>query len=337
MYRHLLVPTDGSELSANAIAQDVTLAATIGAKVTFFNARSDFAATEEGALERTVAPDAFIEHAAGAAAGVLAKAEEQARRSGVEFASIARTSDRPYEAIIDVAEAEGCDLIFMASHGRRGIRGLMLGSQTQKVLAHARIPVLVSAVESNLPATEMSTALGILRDEHLSLAAVIHALEHLVRQARSGERADFRVLHGLVGYVQRFPGTLHHPKEERYLFDRLQRRTDQADEIIADLKAHHVREKDMVASLAACLAAWETGDGPNAFGDNLDHLAAAIWEHMHAEEKLIVPIAVKHLQQDDWAEIARAFGENGDPMFGRDTDEGFKKLFARILTLVRQE
>ncbi len=96
------------------------------------------------------------------------------------------TSDRPYEAILGAAEARGCDLIFIASHGRRGIKGLMLGSETQKLLQHTTIPVLVSAVESNLPAAEIRAPLAVIRDEHRSLAAVIHGLEYVVRQARDG-------------------------------------------------------------------------------------------------------------------------------------------------------
>jgi nucleotide-binding universal stress UspA family protein/hemerythrin-like domain-containing protein len=337
MYRHLLVPTDGSPLAANAVEQAVLFAASIGARITFFHARADYAATSDGAVERAISPGTFAQHAAGPAAGVLAKAEEQALRAGVEFDSIVRTSDRPYEAIIDAAEAAKCDLIFMASHGRRGIRGLMLGSQTQKVLAHARIPVLVAAIESNLPPTEMSIAMGILRDEHLSLAAVIHALEHLVRQARAGIAVDFQVLHGLVEYIRRFPGSLHHPKEERYLFDRLQQRTTEGSDIIAELKSQHAREKELVARLAAALSAWQAGGDAAAFGAAADRLAEAIWEHMRIEEKIVLPIAVRYLAPEDWTAMAKAFGENGDPMFGREQDEDFKDLFAQVLTLIRQE
>ena len=91
-----------------------------------------------------MAPATFNEHMAGEARAILAKAEVVAREAGVPHDSFAMTSDRPHEAILDVAEERGCDLIFIASHGRRGIKGLMLGSQTQKVLQHATIPVLVS-------------------------------------------------------------------------------------------------------------------------------------------------------------------------------------------------
>ena len=66
-----------------------------------------------------------------------------ARDAGVAYDSLVVTSDRPHEAILDAAEARGCDLIFMASHGRRGISGFLLGSETNKVLTHSKVPVLV--------------------------------------------------------------------------------------------------------------------------------------------------------------------------------------------------
>ncbi len=92
---------------------------------------------------------------AGEARAILAKAEVVARVAGVPYESAVMTSDRPHEAILHAAESRGCDLIFIASHGRRGIKGLMLGSQTQKLLQHATIPVLVSAIQSNLPEEHM--------------------------------------------------------------------------------------------------------------------------------------------------------------------------------------
>ena len=73
----------------------------------------------------------------------LGEVQAQCAATGVECATIAATSDVPYEAIIEAAEKSGCDLIFMASHGRRGISGFLLGSETNKVLTHSKVPVLV--------------------------------------------------------------------------------------------------------------------------------------------------------------------------------------------------
>ncbi|HKE40948.1 MAG TPA: universal stress protein, partial [Casimicrobiaceae bacterium] len=143
MYRHLMVPLDDSALSAETVNQAVQLARTLNAKVTFFHAQSDYGASSVGALERVMSPAAFNENMAGEARAILAKAEVVARAVGVAYDSAVTTSDRPHEAILRTAEARGCDLIFMASHGRRGVKGLMLGSETQKVLQHTTIPVLV--------------------------------------------------------------------------------------------------------------------------------------------------------------------------------------------------
>src|SRR5688572_22803085 len=111
MYRHLLVPIDDSALSVETVRQAVTFAGALGARVTFFHANADYAATSDGALERVMSPAAFNEHVAGDARGLLAKAEAVARAAKVAHTSASVTSDRPYAAILDAAELNGCDLI----------------------------------------------------------------------------------------------------------------------------------------------------------------------------------------------------------------------------------
>src|SRR5690348_13630822 len=136
MYRHLLVPLDDSPLAVQTVRDAVGFARALGAKLTFFHAQEDYGASSVGALQRVLAPADFNEHVAGEARAILSKAEVVAREAGVPFTSVAVISNRPYEAILNAAEAQRCDLIFIASHGRRGIKALMLGSQTQKVLQH---------------------------------------------------------------------------------------------------------------------------------------------------------------------------------------------------------
>ena len=125
MYRHLLVPVDDSSLATHLVRKGVELARALGAKVTFFHAQEEYGATSVAALERVLAPMAFNEHIAGEARAILAKAEVVAREMGVLYDSLAVTSNRPYEAILQAAEARGCDLIFIASHGRRGVKGIL--------------------------------------------------------------------------------------------------------------------------------------------------------------------------------------------------------------------
>lgn len=145
MFKQILVPTDGSQLSADTVKRAIAFAKEAGAKVTFFFAKPDYpvAFYGEGALIDPTTPEKFAEMADEQAREILTGHEALAREEGVECNSISAISDIPYEAIIAAAEESGADLIFMASHGRRGISGLLLGSETQKVLTHSKIPVLV--------------------------------------------------------------------------------------------------------------------------------------------------------------------------------------------------
>ena len=336
MYRHILVPIDDSQLSIDMVQQAVALARELRAKVTFFHAQSDYAASSLGALERVMSPAAFNEQVAGEARALLAKAEVVARSAGVEHESLSLTSDRPHEAILGAAESRGCDLVFMASHGRRGIRGLMLGSQTQKVLQHASIPVLVAAVETNIASAACDAPLAIIRDEHRSLAAVIHGLEYIVREARaSGQPPSFPLLHAIVRYVRAFPEALHHPKEDAYLFPRLRARTSECDATLDELEAQHEEGAQLVDSLERSVHGYEADPphGFDAFADSVARFATSQMEHMGLEMKVVIPAARKHLTDEDWAAIAAAFGDNGDPRFSVDADEEYRHLFARIINL----
>jgi nucleotide-binding universal stress UspA family protein len=143
MFKHLLLPTDGSSLSEAAVRMGVRFAKSINAKVTGFHAMPKFRVFtyRTGMLEDT--RDEFARDSRVHAQKYIAMVEQAARDLGVACDTIYATSDRPYEAIIQVAEEKGCDLIMMASHGRSGMEGLLLGSETHKVLTHCRIPVLV--------------------------------------------------------------------------------------------------------------------------------------------------------------------------------------------------
>ena len=145
MFKHILIPTDGSELSRATAKRGVVFAKEIGAQVTVFFAKPEYpiAYFGEGALIDPTTPEKFAELAEQQAAEYLGEVAKQCADAGVECATISATSDVPYEAIIEAAEKSGCDLIFMASHGRRGISGFLLGSETNKVLTHSKVPVLV--------------------------------------------------------------------------------------------------------------------------------------------------------------------------------------------------
>ena len=145
MFKNILVPTDGSPLSTDTVKRAVNFAKEIGAKLTFFFAKPDYpvAFYGEGALIDPTTPEKFEKMAEQQAQEILAAANQEAKALGVTCELRSSTGDIPYEAIIAAAKKDGCDLIFMASHGRRGFSGLLLGSETQKVLTHSKIPVLV--------------------------------------------------------------------------------------------------------------------------------------------------------------------------------------------------
>ncbi len=147
MFQHILLPTDGSELSDKAVKQAIELAKALGARITAVHIVDKFhlRIPDEGfpPPEIPVLKERFDEIEAARAKTILGPIKEAAKVAGIECDVATATSDTPYEMIIDQATRFKCDLIVMASHGRRGLQGILLGSETQKVLTHSKIPVLV--------------------------------------------------------------------------------------------------------------------------------------------------------------------------------------------------
>lgn len=145
MFKHILIPTDGSELSEKAAESGVQLAQRLGAVVTGFHAYRRTFTVYYGELawvdERLDAK--LRENAEAAGAKYLDRLQMLAENARVEFRRALVEHDSPWRSIIDVAQDRNCDLIAMAAHGRRGLAALVLGSETNKVLTHSRIPVLV--------------------------------------------------------------------------------------------------------------------------------------------------------------------------------------------------
>jgi nucleotide-binding universal stress UspA family protein len=143
MYKRILIPTDGSEASQRAILAAVDFARETGAEVVGLTVTPEFhvLSTDSQMLEDT--PEQFAAASASRAARLLADIENAARDAGVACRTEHAVEDDPWAAIVAAAERLGCDLIAMASHGRHGLKGLLLGSETQKVLVHSTLPVLV--------------------------------------------------------------------------------------------------------------------------------------------------------------------------------------------------
>jgi len=146
MYSHMLIATDGSELADKAVAHGVALAHRLGARVTVLTVSEVWPSIDMGPMSHHADQaliDEFEKAATRSALAILAKAGEAAKAAGVPFDGVHVPAKRPAEAIVETARSEGCDLIVMASHGRRGLRRVLLGSQTVEALSASEVPVLV--------------------------------------------------------------------------------------------------------------------------------------------------------------------------------------------------
>lgn len=143
VYKHILIPTDGSDLSARAAAHGVELAKRVNARVAGLSVIAPWKEVAHSIEAFAVSQEQYERNAEAYAARSLLVLSDAARSAGVSCSVVQIKHPRPWRAIIDTAQSMRCDLILMASHGRRGIDAMIVGSETQKVLMHSTIPVLV--------------------------------------------------------------------------------------------------------------------------------------------------------------------------------------------------
>ena len=143
MFKNILIPTDGSDLANAAVDQGVLFAKEIGAKITAMTVTEPFHLLSVAPSQLEYTPIEYKKHAEASAAKVLGIVLAAAKSAGVSCETLHVEHEHVYQAIIDAASARRCDLILMASHGRRGVSAVVLGSETVKVLTHSKIPVLV--------------------------------------------------------------------------------------------------------------------------------------------------------------------------------------------------
>ena len=181
----------------------------------------------------------------------------------------------------------------------------------------------------------MTRALSIIRDEHRTIAAVLQGLRYLVDEAGAGRMApDFDLIDAMLRYIEDFPDRLHHPKEDQYLFARLEARAAQAKPLIDSLRAEHEKSAHLVRDLERSLLMFEDAapEGAREFLDAVNAYAEFHWKHMRREETELLPLAERHLTPEDWRAIDEAFDSNRDPIAGiRERD--FEALFTRIVSL----
>ena len=182
----------------------------------------------------------------------------------------------------------------------------------------------------------MHAAIRLIRDEHRSISAVLRAAQFLVDKALStGTAPDFELLHAMLYYLREFPEQRHHPKEDRVLFAQIRSRTREADAAIAELREEHKRGDEMLRVLEMALDHWQAGatDGARQFAEVLSGYTRFHHAHMEKEETRVLPAAERALSNEDWHEIYSAFESHRDPMFGKDTANEFRDLFAKIIRL----
>lgn len=145
MYKHILIPTDGSATADKAVEAGIAFAREAGARVTLFTAVPEYEVPNEAAVmaRQIVSIDEHDRRSAKSARDVLDPAARRARAAGVDCDTDFAQSNRPSEAIVAAAAGHGCDAIFMSSHGRMGLSRLWHGSETEEVLTHSTIPTLV--------------------------------------------------------------------------------------------------------------------------------------------------------------------------------------------------
>ena len=143
MFKHILIATDGSELAQKAVTQGLELAKGLGAQVTVINVTEPWAAVAPGEVAMAFPIHEYEESVATNAARILSAVDTQAKAQGVTCATLHVKDQFPAEGIIETAGQRGCDVIVMASHGRRGLMRFLLCSQAIKVLTNSTIPVLV--------------------------------------------------------------------------------------------------------------------------------------------------------------------------------------------------
>jgi nucleotide-binding universal stress UspA family protein/hemerythrin-like domain-containing protein len=337
MYKHLLVPLDDTALSTAHVTSAIALARSLNARITFFHAHPDLASTGDGALLMVVDPALYSETARGEKNVALVKAAAAAKAAGVPCETIARISNQPASAIVQAAQDRGCDVIVMASHGpAAGWTSWFHDSQTERVLRHAPVALLVTRVESERPLSHRERALDIIRDEHRSIAVVVGAMRDIAKDLDERRRgaAELPSLAGMVSWLRGFPEKVHHPKEEAHLHRLMRLRSPSCSALLADVESQHETERRLVERLGVCLA-----QGPDRLPElqeAVHRFADHVFGHLMLEETRVLPMASECLGDSDWADVLHAFLDNDDGRFGNLSSAELRRLFARIANVMAE-
>lgn len=178
-------------------------------------------------------------------------------------------------------------------------------------------------------------SLRTIREEHASLAAVLHSLRLMLDQGPGDEPAAFfDVMRAMLFYIDEFPERQHHPKESQWLFPKVAERAPETAEVIAQLERDHDGGEAAVRELQHLLLGWELmGEGRRgAFTEALLRYVTFYLEHMRLEEVVVLPAAQQHLEAADWVAMDAAFAKNTNPLApGAPRDPAYDRLFTRIV------
>ena len=178
------------------------------------------------------------------------------------------------------------------------------------------------------------STLRVIRDEHQALSAMLSSIHLLLRQHHlDGSPVRFDVLRAMLFYIDEFPERLHHRKESDLLFPLIRSRSADAADILDKLDRDHAVGERAIRDLERTLLAWEMLGEPRreAFEQAVERYLAFYLKHMQLEEEVVLPLAERVLQAEDWAALDAAFGEHRDPLTGYPPSAEYEQLFSRIV------
>ena len=182
----------------------------------------------------------------------------------------------------------------------------------------------------------MTLAYRVIRSEHFEIKLILTCLHELAKALQMASwKPDFDLLFLILHYIESFPETFHHPKEEDYLFKAIRRRSPQSEPLLDQLCDEHAQGIELMTDLRTALRAYaECASACTWFCDTARSYVDYERAHIEHEERTVLPLSLQVLKADDWLEINTAFAENQHPLLGPVRQAQFDKLFSLILRLV---
>jgi hemerythrin-like domain-containing protein len=223
----------------------------------------------------------------------------------------------------------------MASHGPASTwKSWLRESQTERVLRHAPVALLVTRVEAERPLSHRERALDVIGDEHRSIAVVVGAMRDIANDLGTPrhEAADLASLAGMVSYLRDFPEKVHHPKEEAHLHRLMRARDASSEALLASVESQHAEEHRLIDQVSARLEA--DGGHWQSLQDAVLQFVNHVFAHLKLEESRVFPLARQCLGDDDWKEVFEAFQDNDDGRLGNIDSGELRRLFARLANAI---